>query len=488
MTRAISADQVAAWASRPAADLWVVIGARVALESAREDGAQVTWIEETSTFAIFEAMRSAGADDVRRVGIVASDGAGIEAGRRAGAGAVIGLGSAELLTAEPDAVVSEDGFDDLYALRYASARPFRPQVLLNPGPALTSEAVKGAAAGVDLCHREPEFGLLDERIRAKLRRIAGVGPDWGVVLLSGSGTAANEASIRAAVRPGRRALVVVNGVYGERLRAMAERADIDLVVSERGWTEPADTAEISALLESEPDLDAVAVVHHETTTGLLNPIAEVAAAAREAGVRVVADGISSLGAEELELDGSGIDFLTCTSNKCLQGLPGAAFVLVSPAGRERLGEVVPSSVYLDLGGYLRGAETGSVPFTPAIPALAALDAALDEVLTLGPEAHRRSYADRAATLDEVLAGLGLEPIVPPGRRSRTVRSIPLPAGVDYQSLHDELKRHGYVIYAGQGPLAKEIFRVCCLGALEPDVLRAFGVRLRDAIARPAVPA
>src|SRR5262249_33364634 len=283
---------------------------RLALDCAREDGAEVAWIEEASAFAIFEAMRSAGTDDVRRVGVVASDPAGIQAGRRAGAGAVIGIGSAELLAAQPDAVVSEHGFDDLYALRFASSRPFRPQVLLNPGPALTSDSVKHAAAGLDLCHREPEFSLLDERIREKLRRIAGVGADWGVALLSGSGTAANESSIRAAVRPGRRMLVVVNGVYGERLRAMADRAGVDLGVSARGWTDPADPEEIVALLASDHDLDALAVVHHETTTGLLNPIAEIAAAAREVGVRVIVDGISSFGAEELELDGSGIDFLT----------------------------------------------------------------------------------------------------------------------------------------------------------------------------------
>src|SRR5262249_58453366 len=110
-----------------------------------------------------------------------------------------------------------------------------------------------------------------------------------------------------------------------------------------------------------------------------------------------------------------------TWTKCPQGLPGAAFVVVPPAGLARIGEVPPSSVYLDLCGYLRGIEVTSVPFTPAIPALASLDAALDEVLTLGPEEHRRHYETRAAVLDEVLADLDLEPIVPEGHRSRTLR-------------------------------------------------------------------
>jgi 2-aminoethylphosphonate-pyruvate transaminase len=486
MARAASAEQVAGWASRPAVELWVAIGGARA-DAAVHDGVPVETVEP-DPFAIFDAMRAAGLDDVRRLGVVASDLAGIEAGRCAGAGAVVGIGGPELLAGEPDAVVPADGFAELYRLRYATSRPFRPQVLLNPGPALTSDGVKRAAAGVDLCHREPEFTLLDTAIREKLRRVAEVGDDWAVALVSGSGTAANEAAVRAAVRPGGRMLVVVNGVYGERLLAMAQRAGIPTVVSERGWTEPADPDEVAALLSAEDDIDALAVVHHETTTGLLNPVTEIAAAGRAAGVRVVVDGISSFGAEELELEGSGIDFLTCTSNKCLQGLPGAAFALVSPAGLARIAEAPSTSVYLDLAGYLRGVETNSVPFTPAIPALASLDAALDAVLLLGPAELRRRYAELAATLDEVFDGLGLEPIVPLGHRSRTVRSVPLPAGVDYGPLHDELKRHGYVIYAGQGRLASEIFRVCCMGTVEPDVLRAFGARLSEAIDRQAVPA
>jgi 2-aminoethylphosphonate-pyruvate transaminase len=275
--------------------------------------------------------------------------------------------------------------------------------------------------------------------------------------------------------------VVVNGTYGERIRTMAERAGIEVVVSERPWTEPADPDEIAGLLADGRDIDALVVVHHETTTGLLNPVAEIAAISRGAGVPVVVDSISSFGVEELVLEDSGVDFLTCSSNKCLQGLPGAAFVFVSPTGLERVAEVSPTSVYLDLAGYLDGEERGSVPFTPAIPALAALEAALDELLALGPAEHRRRYAERAAVLDEVLEGLGLEPIVAREHRSRTVRSVPLPAGAEYGSLHDELKRHGYVIYAGQGPLAKEIFRVCCMGTLEPEVLRAFGERLQAAL-------
>ena len=484
-------EAVERWARDRAIDLWVSFALPDVAAAARDDGALITRVDETpSSWAVFEAMGDAGVDDVRRVGVLAATPSGLSAGRAAGAQAVVGIAAtsaetADLLLVEPDAVVTPSGFGSLYDERYSSGRLLRPQVLLNPGPALTTERVKRAAAGVDLCHREPEYTVLDRRIRDRLRAVAGVGDDWAVALLSGSGTGAAEASLRAAVRPQSRVLVAVNGVYGERLLAMATRAGIDVVIAEYGWTEPADPAEIAGLLETELDVDAVAVVHHETTTGLLNPVEAIAAVARDRGVRVVVDGISSFGAEELTLEGSGIDFLVCSSNKCLQGLPGAAFVLVSPAGRERLEAVPATSVYLDLAAYLRGSEAGSVPFTPAIPALASLDAALDELLAIGADEHRCRYAERAAALDLVLDGLGLEPIVAPASRSRTVRAVPLPGGVSYEPLHDALKRDGYVIYAGQGRLAPEIFRVCCMGALGPEIIESFGGRLAAELDRAA---
>src|SRR5262249_8722936 len=147
-------------------------------------------------------------------------------------------------------------------------------------------------------------------------------------------------------------LLCENGVYGERLRAMAERRRIPVVAVEAPWTRPIEAGEGERILSQIADVDAIALVHHETTTGLLNPLAGVAALARLHDVRLVVDAVSSFGAEEISLAGSGIDFLCCSANKCLHGLPGAAFVLVSPAGAARAAEVRPTSLYLDLTSYL----------------------------------------------------------------------------------------------------------------------------------------
>ena len=461
-------------ATQPAIEVWLGFAPSPPL-------AGVVEVEQGDSFAIFDAMRSAGIADVRKVGVLCSTPPHVAAARAAGAGAVVAVGDAKTLSAAaPDALFAPHELDALVAARYGADGSQRRLVLLNPGPALTSDAVKRAAAGTDVCHREPEFLALDRRIRSKLRRVAGVGAEWSIALLSGSGTSANEAALRVAVRPGRRLLAVVNGVYGERLRETARRAGIETVSVEGPWTRPIDVARVWDALAADAGLDALAVVHHETTTGLLNPLAELASAAAATGVSTVVDAISSFGVEEIAL-GDGIDFLTCTSNKCLHGLPGAAFVLVSPAGGRRARSVEPSSVALDLCAYLEVDASGSPPFTPAVPALASLDVALDHVLVEGIAGRRARYAERCAIVDAAFERLGLEQLVAAPARSHSIRSVRLPDGVSFAALHERLRAAGFVIYAGQGALAPEIFRVACMGELEPSDMHGFVAALERAL-------
>lgn len=464
--------RVAELAAGPAIELWLAFPpspAPGALEVAAAD-----------PFAVFDAMREAGIADVRRVGVLCTTPEHVTAARRAGAGAVVAVGDAhELAAAGADAAVDSGGLEQLVAERYGPEGSQRRLVLLNPGPGLTSDAVKRAAGGADICHRELEYRTLDRRIRAKLRRLAGVHEHWPIALLSGSGTAANEAALRAAVRPGRQLLVVVNGVYGERLRETARRAGIDTISIEGPWTEPIDVSQVAAAFA--PGVDALALVHHETTTGLLNPVAELARVAARADTRTVVDAISSFGVEEIALD-DGIDFLTCSSNKCLHGLAGASFVLVSPAGSRRARSVEPSSATLDLCAYLDADATAAPPFTPALPALAALDVALDRALAEGVSGRRARYAERCAIFDAAIERAGLEQLVAAPARSHSIRSVRLPGGISFAVLHEHLRALGFVVYAGQGELASEIFRIACMGELEPSDLERFAAALETVLA------
>jgi len=129
-----------------------------------------------------------------------------------------------------------------------------------------------------------------------------------------------------------------------------------------------------------------------------------------------------------------------------------------------------------------------VPFTPAVPAIAALDAALGEIAERGLGEHQAAYRARATALDELIERLGLEPLLEPDVRSSSIRSVRLPAGVTFADLHDPLRDHGFVVYAGQGKLASQVFRISCMGALEPPVLLGLESRLAEVLSLGRVPA
>jgi 2-aminoethylphosphonate-pyruvate transaminase len=521
MPRADSPETARRWATEPAIDLWALFAGDLPAEdlqhlarglaTARSEGARIALIEPPgaptdagaraladisvagepapSPFGLIAALHEARVPDVRRLGVVGSEPAIVEAAHRAGAGAIVAIvpeepeRRARAIRAHPDVIASGPDFGSVYAERYGAARPLRQRVLLNPGPSVVSDRVHRAIAGPDLCHREPEYERLARGVRDKLRRVAGVDDTWEVVLLTGSGTAAMEAMVGSATRRGRPLLVCRNGVYGERLRTIAARLGIPTVIVDGSPTRPIEPSAVDAALAANPTVDALAVVHHETTTGVLNPVVEIAATAARRGAHVVVDAISSLGAEELPLAGSGIDMVAGTANKCLQGLPGVAFVLLSPRARRRIRQVAPRSLYLDLGTYLDAQAGGSVPFTPAVPAVMALDAALDELLEEGVASRRRRYRERTAYLDEATARAGLECLVAPEHRSASVRSFRLPEGVSYEELHDRLRQEGYVIYAGLGAAASSTFRVCALGEIEVAALAGFTEALGRALGR-----
>lgn len=439
-----------------------------------------------SPFGLLVALAAADVEDVRRMGLIGGSAAALLAGARAGCGAVLGIAGhdpaskLELLHGQPDRIVEAPDFALTDSFLYGRDRLHRQRVLLNPGPAVVSDRIHRAVAGPDLCHREPEYSEMFARIREKLFRVAGVGRDWELALIAGSGTAAMEAMVGSSVRAGHHLLVCRNGVYGDRLATIGERLGIQTLAVHASQTEPIDPAAVAAALDADPDIDAVAVVHHETTTGLLNPVHEIAAVAKTRNVCVIVDAISSLGAEELR-PGELMDMVACTSNKCLHGLPGASFVLLSPAGAARVAESPRRSLYLDIAGYLAAQKKNSVPFTPAVPAVYGLEAALDELLDESLAHRQAAYRARVGLLDAAFARMHLEPSVAAQNRSSSVRSLRLPAGVAYENLHDALKRDGYIIYAGLGDAAKTTFRVCTLGAMELEVLSGFIESLERAL-------
>ena len=349
-------------------------------------------------------------------------------------------------------------------------------LLLNPGPVTLSPRVRRSLLQPDLCHRESEFYDLQDEARQRLLAVYALDPAvWSAVLLTGSGTAAVESMVASLVPDQGRLLIVENGVYGERIAAMARVYRIACDVVSHDWMAAPDLDAIAARLDAARDADArfthVAVVHHETTTGRLNDLAALAAVCRARDVRLLVDAVSSFGAEAIDFDG--IEAVAATANKCLHGVPGASFVVVRG---DALARGASRAYYLDLTRTATLQARRGTPFTPAVHAYYALVEALREFDDAGGRAARHArYAALAEQLRVGLAVSGIEAVLPPDESSVVLRAYRLPNGATYEALHDALKTRGFVIYAGQGGLARSLFRLSTMGDLdEGDMERLLG--------------
>ncbi|MBT8081660.1 MAG: 2-aminoethylphosphonate--pyruvate transaminase [Gammaproteobacteria bacterium] len=356
-----------------------------------------------------------------------------------------------------------------------------PSILLNPGPVTLTDRVRGAMAKADWCHREPEFAALTQSINA---RLAGVydtpGDDYVSVLLTGSGTLAVEAMLTSFAPVKSRTLVVANGVYGERMATMLETMGRPCEVLSAEWDAPIDLAAVEEALIADPGISHVATVHHETTTGRLNPVGEIGALCARLGRALLLDAVSSFGAEEINFHDWNLAAVAATANKCLHGVPGLSFVI---AQREALAEThdSPGSMYLDLRRYYSAQHgDGYSPFTQAVQVAFALDAALDEFHEDGGWQQRgQRYRDIGSAVREHLRGLDIATLLPEEDYSSVMCSYRIPSGTTYDVLHDVLKAQGFIIYAGQAQFAERIFRIAHMGAISNEDVGRLNRALAD---------
>ena len=357
----------------------------------------------------------------------------------------------------------------------------RPPVLFCPGPVNTSAHVHSALGGPDLCHREPEFSEMLQTVRAKLVHALGLDQRATAVVINGSGTAALEAAVLSSVEAGQKLLVVNNGVYGSRIAHLARIHQIPLVEIRSPLTERPDLSRVAAALKRDSHFGTVAMVHHETSTGLLNPLEEVAALAKKFRRRLLVDAISSVGAERLEFSRLSVGLCVGSAGKCLHGAPGLSFVLLSQEEAARIAKSRPKSLYLDLGLHLKSQEAGEVPFTPAVPLVAAFQAALDELVREGLKNRINRYRERALFLRQGFKKLGLQLMLDEKLLSNSLTALWLPKTKTYAQIHDSLKKAGFFIYAGQSEMKGKILRVAHMGQLLQSDLKEFLRALKTAV-------
>jgi 2-aminoethylphosphonate-pyruvate transaminase len=347
-------------------------------------------------------------------------------------------------------------------------------ILLTPGPLTTSASVKQAMLR-DWGSRDREFIRLNQRIRDRLLAMAGADRTHVCVPVQGSGTFAVEATIGTLVPRGGRLLVLVNGAYGRRMVRIADV--IGRVVVALEW--PEDTPVLPAALEtalaSDPTVTHVAVVHCETTSGILNPLEEVAEVCARHRRPLLIDAMSSFGALPIDAAHMRFEAVIASSNKCLEGVPGMAFALMRQAALEDAAGNA-NSLSLDLYDQWRALEAnGQWRFTPPTHVIAAFDQALEEHAAEGGVAGRGArYRRNHQILIEGMAALGFETLVPRPLQAPIIVTFLTPADPRFvfADFYDRLREKGFAIYPGKLTMA-DSFRIGCIGRIgETDMLAA----------------
>ncbi|WP_323887682.1 2-aminoethylphosphonate--pyruvate transaminase [Aeromonas veronii] len=357
-------------------------------------------------------------------------------------------------------------------------------LLLTPGPLSTTATVR-AAMLQDSCTWDADYNLgVVEPIRRELVRLA-TGPeyqsDYSAVLLQGSGSYVVESVLGSAIGSDECLLIINNGAYGARMGEMARCLGLRHHELDCGETTRPEPAAIEAMLVRHPEITHLAMVHCETTTGMLNPLDEVAELCQRRGIRLIVDAMSSFGGIPIDMGRLGIEFLISSANKCIQGVPGFGVViarraaLAACAGRAR-------SVSLDLHAQWQTMEQqgGKWRFTSPTHTVLAFAQALRELDEEGGIAARHQrYSENQRTLVAGMAALGFAPLLPEQWQSPIITAFYSPAHPDYRfaDFYQRLKAQGFVIYPGKVSQA-DCFRIGNIGDVTPE-------RVRDLLAAMA---
>jgi len=359
-------------------------------------------------------------------------------------------------------------------------------LLLGPGPSNAPEAVMTALAGPLVGHLDPRFVATLERCKAALRQVLCTVNDV-TFPVSGTGSAGMEAVLVNMLVPGDRVVVGVNGVFGGRIANLAERYGADVTRIEAPWGEAIASDDLAAAARAtRPAI--IAVVHGETSTGVLQPMTGLGELARETGALLLADCVTSLAGAPVLVDEWGVDLVYSGTQKCLNCPPGLAPVSFGPRAIERFearATPVPS-FYLDLGEilkYVGDDGTRSYHHTAPINLTYALHEALNLVEEEGLEARWARHADAAGYLIDRVAQRGLEPLVDPAIRLPPLTTLRVPEGIDEAAVRTRLlERHDIELGPGLGPLAGRVWRVGLMGVnARREVVDRFVAALDDCL-------
>lgn len=356
-------------------------------------------------------------------------------------------------------------------------------ILLNPGPATTTDSVKMAQVVPDICPRELEFAELMRGIRQDLLKVVHADPEiYTSVLFCGSGTINIDICLNSLLPEGKKALILDNGAYSSRAAEVCRCYHLPHIDLKMSVYEPVDMDLYRRTLEQNPDVAIVYVTHHETGTGILNPIREIGAIAHEHGAILVSDTTSSLGMIPLDLRTDNVDFCMASAQKGLMAMTGLSFIIGRKDIIEESKDYPTRSYYCNLWlQYDYFERTGEMHFTPPVQTAYALRQAIDEYFK---EGEKEKFARHRRVFDAIsdgVARLGLKEAIKPEFRSGLVVSVRYPdcPEWDFAKVHDYLYARGFTIYPGKIDGA-DTFRLCALGTIDTPDIDAFFATLEEA--------
>ena len=350
----------------------------------------------------------------------------------------------------------------------------KPYILLTPGPLTTSQTVKEAML-TDWCTWDEDYNLhIVEEIRKSLVSLATQHTgDYTSILLQGSGTYCVEAVIGSVIKPGDKLLILSNGAYGDRMGNIAEYHGISYDMLAFDETEQVSVSYVDDYLSHNAEITHVAVVHCETTTGVLNPLKEIAHLVKMHGKKLIVDAMSSFGGVPLDVHELGIDFLISSANKCIQGVPGFVFII---ARRSELLHCkgVSKSLSLDIYDQWEAMEKGHGKwrFTSPTHVVRAFKQAMDELAEEGGvEVRHNRYCENHRVLVDGMRSLGFQTLLPDEIQSPVITSFLYPhADFNFKAFYTQLKERGFVIYPGKISQA-DTFRIGNIGDVHPEDFR-----------------
>jgi 2-aminoethylphosphonate-pyruvate transaminase len=347
--------------------------------------------------------------------------------------------------------------------------------LFSPGPVMVSDRVRNSLLHDDIGHRVPEFEKVIQNLQKNLLKVYKANDKYTILLITGSGTTANEAVISSYFGHKQQALLLNNGEFGNRLEEMLNIHEIESTVLKYNYGVKPDLQEVEEQLKRNLKLHAVIMTFQESAASFINPVEEVGKLAKRYNKTYIVDAVSALGGEDVDVVRDNIDFCTCSANKCIGSLPGVGIICAKRSKLEEMKNNKPRTAYLNLNRlYEMSEKHHQTTNTPSTTMFYALEAAVQELLEEGIENRIKRYKKCASILREGVKKMGLKMFIDEKDASNTITSVLLPKEMNLDTFVERMEKKGYTVYPGKGYLRDlNLFQIGNMGYIFEEMCYPF---------------